>query len=490
MKLFQQVPGAKVGRSVFNLSYDKKMTADMGKLYPILAEEAVPGDVWSIGYEAVLRAMPLVAPVLHQIDVFVEYFFCPYRLLDDEWEDFITGGVDGDDTTELTRWEATSTTLGGIWDYLGFPVGIDPDGAYPLHFPFTAYYTIYNQYYRDQNVDVEASLTGTTLVRRRWAKDYFTSALPWQQRGTAPALPISGSTSALFEYTSGDPSGTSFTLGATNATGSVSGYQVTEGTAQSLANNTVDLSAATTFDVADLRLAFQIQKWMERNARSGARYTEFLRAHFGVAPRDERLDRMEFLGGGKAPVIMSEVLQTSETSTTPQGTLAGHGIAVDKRFVAKYRVKEFGVIMGLLSIVPKPAYASQGINRQWLRETRYDFYSPEFANLSEQAILRAELYASATESENVTVFGYQGRYDEMRVKHSMICGHMRTTFDHWHLAREFSSAPTLNTSFVQCAPDDRIFADGDEPEFVVNFGNIIKAVRPLPYMSQPGLIDH
>ena len=230
-----------------------------------------------------------------------------------------------------------------------------------------------------------------------------------------------------------------------------------------LQNNTVDLSTASTFDIADLRLAFQIQKWMERNARGGVRYTEFLRAHFGVAPRDERLHRPEYIGGSKSPVIMSEVLQTSSTDlTTPQGNLAGHGISAQDQFCGSYRAAEFGLIMGIMSIMPKPAY-SQGINRQWLRRSKFDFFFPEFVGLSEQAIEQAEIYATDVASANTTIFGYQGRYDEMRTKDNMVVGEMRTTFDYWHLARQFSSAPLLNSSFITCIPRKDIFAVQNMP---------------------------
>ena len=231
---------------------------------------------------------------------------------------------------------------------------------------------------------------------------------------------------------------------------------------------------------------------MERNARAGARYTEFLKSHFGVSPRDERLDRPEYCGGTKTSVIVSEVLQTSSTDqTTPQGNLAGHGISAASQKACKYRVQEFGVIMGIFSVVPRTAY-QQGIDRQWLRRTRYDFYSPEFAHLSEQAIEQAEILATDTEADNTKIFGYQGRYDEMRVKRSMVCGQMRETFDYWHLGRIFDpqDPPELNEDFVTCIPDKRIFAVPGEPGLIVNIGNNVKAVRPLPSMSQPGFIDH
>ena len=496
--VFSQVGGLHPRRSVFDLSYEKKLTCDMAQLIPVMCDEVVPGDVFKIGNQAVVRFQPLVAPILHEINMYVHYFFVPYRILWDDWEDFISGGEDGQFSDPIPEWEPTLTTEGSLWDFFGFPVGVDPDGAYPLDFPRRAYNLVYNEYYRDENLQTEVALTNETILNRAWEKDYFTSSLPWQQRGTAPALPISGTTHAHWADTMFNP-----TMPGVPAQlafdGVVSNYALQTHNAQGYNNaigffgsNTVDLSSATTFDIADLRLAFQIQKWMERNARAGVRYTEFLRAHFGVSPRDERLQRPEYIGGSKAPCIISEVLQTSSTdATTPQGNLAGHGITVSDAYCGKYHAQEFGLIIGIMSIMPRSAY-SQGIDKQWLRKTKYDFYFPEFANLSEQAILNAEICATGTPAHNQDIFGYQGRYDEMRTKNSQIVSGMRTTFDYWHLGRQFNTAspPVLNEDFIKCIPRKDIFAVPSEPGLIVNFANIIKAFRPLPYMAVPGLIDH
>lgn len=494
MNVFRNVSGLRPGRSIFDLSYDKKLTCDMGQLIPIMCDEVIPGDIFKIANQIVIRFQPLVAPVLHQINVFVHYFFVPYRLLWDSWEDFISGGVDGDDTSVVPRWEVTNNAIGSLWDYMGFPTGVTPVGAYPLDFPRRAYNTIFNQYYRDETLTDEVDITNQAILYRSWLKDYFTSALPWQQRGTAPALPITGETSAEWPSTAFNQSAPSSMAGfSANA---VEGLYVGADADQLqmaknfFANNTVDLSTASTFDIADLRLAFQIQKWMERNARGGVRYTEFLRSHFGVSPRDDRLQRPEYIGGSKSPVIISEVLQTSSTdSTSAQGNLAGHGIVADQTYVAKYRAEEFGLIMGIMSVMPVPAY-QQGIDRQWLRRTKYDFFFPEFANLSEQAIEEAEIYAQATEALNTAIFGYQGRFDELRVKRNQVCGLMRTDFNYWHMGRIFDSAPALNSAFVVSDPTKRIFAVPSEPGLIVDVGNQITALRPIPVASNPGLIDH
>ena len=484
--VFSLVGGLHPRRSVFDLSYEKKLTCDMAQLIPIMCDEVVPGDLFKIGNQAVVRFQPLVAPILHEINMYVHYFFVPYRILWDDWEDFISGGVDGQFSDPIPEWEPTITTEGSLWDFFGFPVGVDPDGAYPLDFPRRAYNLVYNEYYRDENLQTEVALTNEMILNRSWEKDYATSALPWQQRGTAPALPIAGTTSAVWGDVLG---GTAFTVSG-NATNPTRPFNANTKTFMDA--NTVDLSTASTFDIADLRLAFQIQKWMERNARAGVRYTEFLRAHFGVSPRDERLQRPEYIGGSKAPCIISEVLQTSSTdATTPQGNLAGHGITVSDAYCGKYHAQEFGLIIGIMSIMPRSAY-SQGIDKQWLRKTKYDFFFPEFANLSEQAILNAEICATGSSSHNQDIFGYQGRYDEMRTKNSQIVSGMRTTFDYWHLGRQFNPAspPVLNEDFIKCTPRKDIFAVPSEPGLIVNFANIIKAFRPLPYMAVPGLIDH
>ena len=371
----------------------------------------------------------------------------------------------------------------------------------PIVYPWFAYNKIWNEYYRDQNLQQERVLSNETVALRNWEKDYFTSALPFQQRGVSPALPVSGYTFADFsDNINTTVSTTDYfeAVGFSKVTnyGTIAALGETEEPAKNLkgmlSNNVVDLSNATTFDVRDLRLAFQIQKWLERNARAGVRYTEFLQAHFGVYPRDERLQRPEYIGGTKNPVIVSEVLQTSSTdATSPQGNMAGHGINVQQGYVGKYHVKEYGLIMGLMSVMPKPAYM-QGINRQWLRETRYDFYFPEFANLSEQAIMTAEIYNVSGTSEQTarSVFGFQGRYDEMRVKQNLITGDFRDTFNYWHLGRDFSNKPLLNGSFVECNPTKRYLAVQNEPAFLCNFGNVIKAFRPLPVIAEPGFIDH
>lgn len=501
---FTRVGAYVPGKSLFDLSYNKKFTCDMGQLIPVLCDEVVPGDYWKIGNEIVVRFQPMVAPILHEVNVTTHYFFVPYRLLSDDWEEFITGGEDGTATPTLPTWDpgAGGQAVGSLWDYFGLPTGVRPAGNYPLAFPLYAYNFVYNEFYRDQNLITEYALTDINIKKRAWEKDYFTSCLPFLQRGTAPSLPISGTTSAVFSTTGIDNS--TFTDGSalfvesqTGTANSNMGFSSYTSLTQAVTNlnsilnkNTVNLASATTFNINDLRFVVQIQKFLERSARCGSRYTEFLQGHFGITPRDERLQRPEYIGGSKSPVIVSEVLQTSSTdATTAQGNMAGHGLSADETFVAKYHVKEYGLIIGMMSIMPRTAY-QQGINRQWLRETRYDFYLPELAHLSEQAVKQVELYATNVEAENDTLFGYIPRYDEMRVKQDIVCGQMRSTYDYWHIGRQFSSAPVLNQSFIECVPRKDFLAVPSEPACIVNFANRITAIRPLPNIADPGYMDH
>lgn len=495
---YQSVSSLKPGNSVFDLSYAKKFTCDMGQLIPILIEEVVPGDRFTIGNQALIRFQPLVAPIMHSINMYVHYFYVPYRLLWPLWEEFITRGSTGDVVHAVPEWDpqiVANTDIGTLWDYCGFPTGIIPD-VLPVNFPMVAYNLIWNQYYRDENLQTEVPINASmNILKRNWEKDYFTSSLPWQQKGTAPALPVTGLINV--QHLAGSivdaPNGATFgfQVAGQDARAFINGAQGKTNAELFFNSLYVDLASAATFDVSDLRVAFQIQRWMERNARAGSRYTEFLKSHFGVAPRDERLQRAEYIGGTRSPVIISEVLQTSSTdATSPQGNLAGHGMTLSEGFAGKIMVPEYGLIMGIMSVMPRTGY-SQGINRQWLRKTTYDYYFPEFANLSEQAIQNVEVCATGNPTDANT-FGYQGRYDEMRTKSPMYCGQMRSTFNYWHLGREFNPAapPALNSSFIECNPRKDIFAVPAEPGLLVEFGNLVKAIRPLPISAEPGLIDH
>lgn len=563
---YQKVKSLKPARSLFDLSHEKLLTGDMGKLYPICAMEMSPGDTFHIWNEIVTRMQPLNAPILHSIKLYTHYFFVPYRILWEEWTNFITGGVEGefggnnrgdvatDIDPELPRWSPTNTAVGSLWDYLGFPVGVVPDGALPLDFIRRCYNRIWNEYYRDETLQDEVSEDNETILHRNWKKDYFTSALISQQRGISPAMPLNGfalsgsqsftvestrtegqklyfkttipiTSSTISNFNSTSVTGTGrigtstpitftgtfgstfkYSTGSVTPTGTCSqpvfvdtnsfyitisdNIPISEVNDVSISGSksitVTDLSGVSGSDVKDLRVAFQIQRWLELANRGGVRYTEFLRSFFGVSPRDDRLQRPEYIGGSKSPIVISEVLQTSSTDSepTPQGNMAGHGIGADRTYIGSYTATEFGIVMGLLSVMPEAKY-QQGINRQWLRRTKFDFLFPQFTGLSEQAIEEAEIYATDTESENRRVFGFNEVYDELRSMPSQICGKMRTVFDYWHLGRKFDSAPALNSDFITCNPSKRIFAVTDEDGFIFDVGNIIRAVRPIPKYGTP-----
>ncbi len=556
MSIFSEVRGNDVGRSVFNLSHVKRFTGDMGQLIPVLFLECVPGDTFKIGCEAVTRFQPMVAPILDSVDMYVHYFFVPTRLLMDnekDWETFLTGGKDGtDDSVSIPPYKFGFTDGSNVnpnnpfsngyavgkyslWDYFGLPCESNynynyyvniRDANHVFAFPQRAYNLVWNEYYRDENLVDEVSLDNGTLLYRAWKKDYFTSSLPWQQRGISPALPISGTlpvnfTSSNFVlgspvYTAdGGNKSSGFKIYRSSSTWDKSiittsvaepnGTNVTiesiEGTPSGL-SGTVNLQNATTFDVAVLREAFQIQRWLELNARAGVRYTEFLQAHFGLAPRDEVLQRPEYLGGTKSEIVVSEVLQTSRTveptesdKGSPQGNLAGHGLGAMSDFICDYTVKEFGYIIGIASWMPKPSY-QQGVNRMFSRNTKYDWYFPEFSHLSEQALTKGEIYATGNSEHDNSIFGYQSCYAEMKYMPSINCADMRDTFSYWHLGRIFSSDPSLNAGFLTTNPlysggiRKDIFAVKNEPGMIVQFGNVIEAIRPMPVYGTPGFVDH
>lgn len=554
MSVFSSVRGNRVGRSVFNLSHVKRFTCDMGELIPALFLECVPGDTFKIGADVVTRFQPLVAPILDSVDMTVHYFFVPTRLLMDnekDWETFLTGGKDGtDESVSLPlfqfRYYDGTTVLPvapfsndsaadkySLWDYFGLPLPIEGSGKnvadirdanHVLGFPQRAYNLVFNEFYLDENLGTKVSLENSTLLYRSWKKDYFTSSLPWQQRGVSPALPISGvvpvdiSSLVLGNPSVGISQNQSFgslllgrqdpSMGtihdfdllvnrSIDPSNSLSSANVDEISSSVVSHNgTVNLQNASTFDVAVLREAFQIQRWLELNARGGVRYTEFLNSHFGIAPRDEVLQRPQYIGGTKSSIVVSEVLQTSSSNdTSPQGHLAGHGLGAMSDFICTYTAKEFGYIIGIASWMPKPSY-QQGVNRIFSRQTKFDFYFPEFAHLSEQAVNKGEIYATGVEDHDNSIFGYQSCYSEMRYMPSFNCGDMRDTFKYWHLGRIFTSDPSLNAGFLTTNPKysggirKDIFADHNSKGLLVQFGNVVKAIRPLPVYGTPGFIDH
>lgn len=542
---FSTIPAYTPKKSVFNLTDETWLNCDMGELIPIFCKRMMPGDVFKTGQQVVIRFQPLVAPLMHEINVYCHYFFVPERLLftsydsvkgintndDNALQLFLTGGVNGDDdSVSLPKWTGVHNTKFTIWDYLGLPLtayDFNPannDGVkIPNAFPKRAYNKVYNDFYRDETLQArEVDLDQETILHRNWKKDYFTSALPWQQRGQTPALPVSGFSplfmKEILPYSdSSIPSKenqvylhlnnpddtptlipnaflTNYSFGTNKISFMLNNSEQIQNSVAMNGSLGVDFSNATTFDVSDLRLSFQIQKWLERNARGGIRYNEFLLSHYGVAPRDETLQRAVYVGGTKAPVITSEVIQTSSTdSTSPQGNLAGKALGANAGYVGAYRAKEFGWMLGIMSVVPMMSYSSQGLPRDWCVDTRYEYPFPEFVSLSEQAVLNQELFFDATTpGNNAGIFGYQGRFDEFRHGRTMVAGDLRDTLAYWHLGRIFGNAPALNADFIEMKPTDfkRIFAVQDEKGLVVHVSSICKGIRPLPRESVPGLIDH
>ncbi len=512
MGIFNNVKGLAPGRSVFDLSWEKKFTCDMGQLIPVMHDNAVPGDVFDIGYECLIRTQPMAAPIMHPVYITGHYFFVPNRALcaravrdwsqTFDWEAFITGDTAGDDAQTLPVWQTAVNTVGSLWDYLCYPIGLNAAGADPCAFKRWAYGWIWNEYYRDQNIDPAINFTiQGVILNARWEKDYFTSCLPWQQRGTSPNV-----TGTL----AGDIFGSVVADAAVKAGGAYAqndGVQIDHTDQQLYPVNAgdvveADLEAAlekitvqtdistgtvTTVDISELRLSAAIQRYMELSARTGARYTEHLQAFFGVKPQDSRLQRPEYIGGFKDWLVTSEVLQTeSSDAATPQGTMTGHGMSVGRGHIGKYRVMEHGTIMGIFCIRPKTLY-HEGIDRQDLMETRYDFYNPMFAGLAEQEVLERELYCSGVEANHLTVFGYQGRYDEYRYRPSRVCGDFHADYDMWHMCRQFGARPTLNATFLACTPRDDWKAASAEDGFLVSFGNRLRVVRPMPFRSNPGI---
>lgn len=517
-EVFDKNPGSRIPRSSLDLSYERIFTADFQYLYPVFLKGCIPGDVFHLGHTAVIRFMPLVAPILSGVKLRTYYFFVPYRIIFPQWEDFITKGFAGTGVVTLPlfdpdRWAdpADVVALNTLWDFFGFPTTVvPPAAACPVDFPRMAYLEIWNQYFMDETLQTPISLTADDdpsqydLRLRNWSKDYFCSALPFQQRGTPPALPVVGQAPVDFDVDIGshalDANWRALSIFQLDATtpeigadgGGVANMKTNFDNAMSNGGaTTVDGAGFSGADIADFRLAMALQQWMEKNARGGARYNEFLWEQFKVSNGDDRLQRPEFIGGSASPVIISEVLQTSATAAepTPQGTLAGHGLGISNTGIGSYRVTEFGLIMGLACFTADALY-QQGINREWMRRTTYDYPFPIFTGLSEQEIFNAEIYVTSqagdpTGAINLDVFGFTGRYNEERFMPNQVSGIMRTTFAYWHQSRIFSSLPTLDSTFISTPPRNDILSVTSEPAFVVRFGNQVTAQRPIPFMPVP-----
>lgn len=497
--LFNSIRVPKLKTNKFNLSHDVKMSGRFGKLMPFMCVPTLPADRFIGNTEALVRFAPLTAPIMHNINVYTHFFFVPMRLVWDNWQAFITGGEDGLESPSYPRIQLPNGSPEpflqnrSLADYLGFPTVNDgsvirKNDSLDL-LPFKAYQLIWNEYYRDQNlqeeVDIDKEKDGIhdfssyryllQLQNRSWKKDYFTSALPFAQRGGDVSLPIYGEAEVTLTGQNGN---------------------IVNGQLQSaqLANmiSGVNMNDAQSATINELRRAIKAQEFLETAARGGSRYIEQIFSFFGVRSSDARLQRPQFIGGGKSPVQISDVLQTSETSSSsPQASPSGHALSVQNSHSFNFYCEEHGYIIGIMSIMPQPCY-QQGLPRVFSKFDRLDYYWPQFAHLGEQEIKEKEIFydisSSSTSADNLT-FGYTPRYAEYKKINSSVHGDFRDQLSFWHMGRIFENAPLLNSDFltdVETAAN-RCFAvqSGDYDKIWINIHNNLRALRKMPKYGTP-----
>ena len=533
---FSMIPRFDVPRSRFDRESIHKTTFDSGWLIPIYADEVLPGDSFGMNATFFARLTTPIFPIVDNLRLESFFFFVPNRLVWSNWAKFMGEQRNPGDSTSyiipITSCPAGGYAVNSLQDYFGLPtVGQLAGGGIISHNALflRAYNLIFNEWFRDENLinsrpvslgDGPDVYTDYSLVRRGKRHDYFTSCLPWPQKGAAVSLPLGISAPvktsptttfggvqvgmSLFKSGTGIATASS-QLVSTEITTGYLGLHVNPPSGAVVdtlypSNLYADLSVATAATVNSLRQSFQVQKLLERDARGGTRYTELLRAHFGVTSPDARLQRPEYLGGGSTPIIINPISQTSATggtgSTTPLGTLAAMGTGLGSGHGFKQVFTEHGMILGFVNVRADLTY-QQGLRKMWSRSTRYDFYWPEFAMLGEQAVLNQEIYIRGDANDSL-VFGYQERWAEYRYLPSIITGRFRSTsagtLDPWHLAQRFTSLPTLNATFIEDNPPlQRILAVGAAAlgsEFYLDSFFQIRTVRPMPMYSVPGLIDH
>lgn len=540
---FSDAPAMYMKRSKFDRSHVYKTTFNAGKLIPVFVDEVLPGDTTRLSVNYFARLATPIKPIMDNIYLDWFFFFVPNRLVWDHWQNFCFEQEDPDDSTDYVipivdtaAGNSANSYIGSIWDYFGLPVNTSGDISGINALPFRGVYLIYNEWFRDENLqksvkiqkgDVNEVLNssrsseqpswvfsiGTNIIAgfacppRGKRHDYFTSALPWTQKGPGVQVPLTGN--AFVYDAQGVPIPNMPTVKGINVAGRLMTretdgnwphevYEYNQSNESLVDANRfayADLESISGATINSLRTAFQMQKFYERLARGGSRYTEVLRSFFGVVSPDARLQRPEFLGSFTKMVNVNPIAQTSATDTTsPQGNLSAYGVTAAKFHGFTKSFVEHGYIIGFVSARADLTY-QQGINKMWLRSTVYDFYWPTFAHLGEQAIELREIYAQGSAADT-TVFGYQERYAEYRYKPSQITGKFRSSvlngsLDMWHLSQFFKNAPTLNEEFiVENPPIKRIIAVTDEPEFLIDIGYRYTTVRPMPMFGTPGLVDH
>ena len=520
---FSQVPNVTIGRSKFNRSHVLKTTFDEGKLVPIFVDEVLPGDSFKLKVTTFTRMATPIFPVMDNLYLETFFFFVPMRLIWENFQKFMGEQENPGDSTDFlipTYTASTGPAVGSLSDYFGIPTGVN-NISYNI-LPHRAYWLIWNEWFRDENLqdsapvfkgdagkvwDSDTQVNGfgpQDCAPRGKRYDYFTSSLPWPEKGVGVELPLGGTAPVLGAGPSGldrthlflSENGEKFTLQADSA---VPNYDVVarpklSTTTNLYSNMVVDLSQATAATINSLRQAFQLQRYYEKDARGGTRYIEKIKSHFGVTSPDARLQRPEYLGGHSDRININPVVQTSSTdSTSPQGNLSAFGVSGARYHGFSKSFVEHGYIIGLANVRADLTY-QQGLNRMWSRKTVLDFYWPSFAHLGEQAVLNKEIFAQGNAQDD-EVFGYQERYGEYRYKPSMITGKFRSTYaqglDAWHFSQKFENLPTLSNQFIQDNPPiSRCLAVPTEPHFLMDAFFDLKCVRPMPLFGTPGLIDH
>lgn len=522
---FAMIPRSDVPRSSFKIQSAYKTTFDAGYLIPVYVDEVLPGDTVNLKMTAFTRLTTPIYPIMDNMHMETFWFFVPNRLVWEHWQAFMGERWPNPDSSIDYLIPQQVSPAGGydvnsLQDYMGLPtkgqVAADKTVSHSALF-LRAYNLIWNEWFRDENLQNSATVdlgdgpddvSNYKLLRRGKRHDYFTSALPWPQKGNSVSLPLTGNAPVVSNgeriyFTRGTDGFTNFLEAQENviAMSGVHGGGIQAVRFGSQTGLVADLSAVTAATINQLRQSFQIQRLLERDARGGTRYTEILRSHFGVVSPDARLQRPEYLGGGHSPVNINPIAQTSGSgatgTTAPLGTLGAMGTSLVQGHGFSQSFVEHGMIIGLVNVRADLTY-QQGLHKMWSRSTRYDFYFPVFAHLGEQAVLNKEIYVTGDADQDNGVFGYQERWAEYRYRPSQITGQFRSTYsntlDGWHLAQKFANLPALNADFIQDNPPiDRILAVGDKAlgsQFYFDaFFDVIK-VRPLPMYSVPGLIDH